>query len=70
MLEIRKGHYLVNSGVYKRIRHPMYAAIFLIFAAQMLLIQNYIAGSGGILTFALMYIIRIPKEEANYAGTF
>ena len=33
-LEMRKGHELIVHGVYRRIRHPMYAAIFLFAVAQ------------------------------------
>src|SRR5687767_4747045 len=28
-LEVRKGHQLIRRGVYRRVRHPMYASIFL-----------------------------------------
>lgn len=69
-LEIREGHEIVNTGVYKRIRHPMYSAIFLVFLAQALLINNWIAGFGGIAAFLLMYIIRVPREEAMMRESF
>ncbi|MEM7801180.1 MAG: isoprenylcysteine carboxylmethyltransferase family protein [Chloroflexota bacterium] len=54
---------LVTSGIYRQIRHLMYSAIFLIYIAQALLIHNWIAGLGGIVTFGIMYVIRIPHEE-------
>ncbi|MEM9007795.1 MAG: protein-S-isoprenylcysteine O-methyltransferase [Cyanobacteria bacterium P01_F01_bin.86] len=63
-LEIRESHDLVTSGVYERIRHPMYSAIFLIVMAQTLLLHNWIAGFSGIVAFGLMYVIRVPREEA------
>ena len=62
--EMRDKHDLVTSGVYKRIRHPMYAAIWLIFLTQPLLVHNWIAGLAGPLTFAVLYFIRVPYEEA------
>lgn len=62
-LQIREGHDLITYGVYKRIRHPMYSAFFLISIAQALLIQNWIAGLSGIVAFGLMYLIRVPQEE-------
>ena len=62
-LELREDHGLVTSGVYRRIRHPMYAAIWLIVLTQPLLVHNWIAGPAGIVAFALMYAIRIPREE-------
>jgi protein-S-isoprenylcysteine O-methyltransferase Ste14 len=62
-LEVRKGHTLVTSGVYSRIRHPMYAAIFLWCIAQGLMLQNWLAGWPVLVTFALMYVLRTPREE-------
>ena len=62
-LEVRKGHQLVKHGVYRMIRHPMYAAIFLWCIAQGLLLANWLAGWSAFATFALMYVIRTPREE-------
>ena len=63
-LEIRERHWLVTHGVYGRLRHPMYAAHWLWGIAQALLIQNWIAGVGGLLFFAPLYLLRVPGEEA------
>ncbi|MEM9525965.1 MAG: protein-S-isoprenylcysteine O-methyltransferase [Bacteroidota bacterium] len=62
-LEIREGHNIVNSGVYKLIRHPMYLAIFLLVIAQALLLNNYVAGPAGLLFFGLLYLLRVGREE-------
>ena len=62
-LEMRKEHQLITHGVYRRIRHPMYSAIFLFAVAQGLLLQNWLAGWGGFVTFGLLYLIRAPREE-------
>lgn len=62
-LELREDHQLITQGVYARIRHPMYTAIILICSAQAVLISNWIAGPIGLLSFALMCIIRLPREE-------
>ncbi|MGH9837729.1 MAG: protein-S-isoprenylcysteine O-methyltransferase [Blastocatellia bacterium] len=62
-LETRKGHQLVTHGVYRSIRHPMYAAIWLFSLAQGLLLQNWLAGWSAFVAFAVMYFIRIPHEE-------
>ena len=62
-LEMRKGHELIVHGVYRRIRHPMYAAIFLFAVAQALLLQNWLAGWAGFVTVALLYFARTPREE-------
>ncbi len=62
-LELRKGHQLVKRGVYRSIRHPMYASILLWDVAQGLLLQNWIAGWCALVTFALLYLLRTPREE-------
>jgi protein-S-isoprenylcysteine O-methyltransferase Ste14 len=62
-LEVRKQHQLVTSGVYRRIRHPMYAAIFLWCLAQALLLPNWLAGWSALATFSLMYFLRTSREE-------
>ncbi|MFY0562199.1 protein-S-isoprenylcysteine O-methyltransferase [Archangium lansingense] len=53
-LEVREEHGLVTHGVYARIRHPMYAAIWLAALTQPLLIHNWIAGALVIPAFASM----------------
>ena len=68
--ELRQEHDLVTSGVYKRIRHPMYAAIWLIFLVQPLLVQIWLAGLAGPLAFAIMCFIRVPYEEAMMRDGF
>jgi protein-S-isoprenylcysteine O-methyltransferase Ste14 len=62
-LELRKGHQLITHGVYRAIRHPMYAAILLFGLAQGLLLQNWLAGWSAVVTFAVMYIGRVRREE-------
>lgn len=70
VLEVRDGHQLITSGIYSRIRHPMYAAIFAQVAAQVLLIGNWIAGPSGLVAFAVLYVVRIGREERMMAETF
>jgi protein-S-isoprenylcysteine O-methyltransferase Ste14 len=41
----------------------MYAAIFLFALAQGLLLQNWLAGWAGLVTVALLYLVREPREE-------
>lgn len=62
-LEIQKGHQLVRHGVYRPIRHPMYAAIWLFSLAQGLLLENWLAGWSAFVAFAILYFVRIPHEE-------
>ena len=62
-LEMRSGHEIIRDGVYYRIRHPMYAAIWLFSISQALLLDNWFAGWCVVVAFALMYWIRTPREE-------
>lgn len=63
-LEVREDHALVTNGVYDRIRHPMYAAIWISALAQPLLIHNWIGGFLVVPAFAAMWFLRVPQEEA------
>jgi protein-S-isoprenylcysteine O-methyltransferase Ste14 len=62
-LGIRKIHSLVKSGVYKYIRHPMYAAHILWAIAQILILPNWIAGYSFIIFMIPQYLLRTGKEE-------
>ena len=63
-LEIRDQHRLVREGVYRRVRHPMYAAVWGFALAQALILPNLLAGLAGPLSFAPLYLVRTPREEA------
>lgn len=63
LLEINTQQTLVTEGVYRRIRHPMYASQLLWGLAQALLVQNWIAGLGGLMASVLLYLVRVPQEE-------
>lgn len=69
-LEVREEHRLVSDGVYRRIRHPMYAAIWLWVVSQALLLPNWVAGLAGIVSFAPLYFLRVPREERMMMDTF
>jgi protein-S-isoprenylcysteine O-methyltransferase Ste14 len=69
-LEIRQTHQIVTSGVYKHIRHPMYAAFFLWATAQALLLPNWIAGPAGIVGFGILFCLRVPREEQMMEAAF
>jgi len=61
--EIKESHRLVTQGVFRYIRHPMYAAHLLWGIAQALLIQNYIAGLASLVVFVPLYLLRVAREE-------
>jgi len=69
-LEIRQTHELVTTGVYRHVRHPMYAAFFLWAIAQALLLPNWIAGFAGLAGFGTLFALRIGREERMMEATF
>jgi len=69
-LEVRKGHKVVTHGVYRYIRHPMYAAIFLWCLAQAMLLPNWLAGWSALVPFTLLYLVRTPREEQMMCNIF
>jgi len=54
---------LVTDGVFKRIRHPMYAAHVLWGIAQTLLLPNFIAGPLALVLMFAVIVLRVPREE-------
>lgn len=69
-LQLRKEHSLVMNGVFKKIRHPMYAAHFLWGIAQVLLLQNWIAGWGFLAALLPLYLVRVKEEERMMLDEF
>ena len=63
ILQIKQEHSLVTNGIYRHIRHPMYAAHLLWAIAQGLLLENWLAGWAFLVVFVPLYLIRAPKEE-------
>jgi protein-S-isoprenylcysteine O-methyltransferase Ste14 len=62
-LELMESHRLVTNGVYRFVRHPMYAAIWLWAVGQALMLHNFIAGPSALALFAPLYFVRVPREE-------
>lgn len=69
-LAVRENHLLVDTGVYRYIRHPMYAAFWLWGIAQVLLLHNWIYGLSYIVSFVPMYVMRVPQEEQMMLDAF
>ncbi|RIX76324.1 protein-S-isoprenylcysteine O-methyltransferase [Acidovorax cavernicola] len=69
-LELNQDHRLVTQGVYRRIRHPMYASFFAMAIGQALLLSNWIAGGAALLAISLLYIVRTPNEERMMLESF
>lgn len=51
------------GGVYRHIRHPLYAALWLTALAQLLLWQDVLIGGGGVLALILLYGPSVRREE-------
>jgi protein-S-isoprenylcysteine O-methyltransferase Ste14 len=62
-LAIREKQSLVTTGVYRLIRHPMYASFLLWSLGQVLLLPNWITGLAAIFSFCILYFGRIRREE-------
>jgi protein-S-isoprenylcysteine O-methyltransferase Ste14 len=62
-LEVRERHQLVTHGIYRRVRHPMYAALFLYAMGQALALPNWVAGPSYLVAFGLLFALRLGPEE-------
>ena len=69
-LELRENHQLVTHGIYRQVRHPMYAALFLYSIGQALILPNWIAGPSYFVAFAILFALRIGAEERMMLETF
>lgn len=69
-LELNHNHRLVTQGVYRFIRHPMYASFFIFAISQALLLHNWVAGWAALAAVTLLYVVRIPHEEKMMLDSF
>ena len=69
-LVIREHHALVTTGVYRLIRHPMYASALLWGLGQAFLLPNWVTGLAGLLGFCILYFGRVRREEMFMLKTF
>ena len=69
-LQVRENHQLVTTGVYSRIRHPMYSAMFLQGIGQLLFLPNWLIGPAWLASFGLLYLLRIGHEEQMMRDRF
>ena len=69
-LEIREQHSLVSSGPYALVRHPMYTSFLLMGIGQALLLSNWIVGLAGLIGFAILFFLRVDKEEHMMLANF
>lgn len=70
-LVIHQDQAVVDTGVYRWIRHPMYSALLLFAVAQALLFNdNWLTGLAGLTTVGLMYKFRVDREEQMMIACF
>ncbi len=69
-LEIRERHALICAGPYAVIRHPMYTSFMLMGLGQAFLLSNWVAGLAGLIGFAILFFLRVDKEERMMLENF
>jgi protein-S-isoprenylcysteine O-methyltransferase Ste14 len=69
-LEIRDQHKLVSGGPYALVRHPMYTSFLLLALGQAFLLSNWVIGLAGLLGFAVLFFLRVDKEERMMLEAF
>jgi protein-S-isoprenylcysteine O-methyltransferase Ste14 len=69
-LELREGHRIIQTGIYARVRHPMYLAIILLTLAQAAMFGNWLAGPAGLIAFLALYLARVTNEERMMQDRF
>ncbi|ACP25355.1 putative transmembrane protein [Sinorhizobium fredii NGR234] len=69
-LEIRDRHELISGGPYALVRHPMYTSFMLMGVGQAFLLSNWVMGFAGLVGFAILFFLRVDKEERMMLETF
>jgi protein-S-isoprenylcysteine O-methyltransferase Ste14 len=69
-LEIREQHKLVCTGPYALVRHPMYTSFLLMGLGQAFLLSNWVVGLAGLIGFAVLFFLRVDKEESMMLENF
>jgi protein-S-isoprenylcysteine O-methyltransferase Ste14 len=68
-LQLRKGHRLITTGLYARMRHPLYSGMILWAGGLALVSASWIfIALTGLVSAALL--MRIPREEQMMIGEF
>jgi protein-S-isoprenylcysteine O-methyltransferase Ste14 len=69
-LELRKEHELRTDGVYRSVRHPMYAALLIYAAGQALVVPNWLVGPSYLAAVLLLVACRLGTEERMMSQEF
>jgi protein-S-isoprenylcysteine O-methyltransferase Ste14 len=65
-----KSRYLVKTGPYKYLVHPIYAASILSLIGFFLLTANYVFVGIPLLILIAFYLVKIPREEQELKRNF
>jgi protein-S-isoprenylcysteine O-methyltransferase Ste14 len=69
-LEVREQHRLITQGIYRRVRHPMYFALLVYSLGHALVIPNWVAGPSNLVTFTILFALRVHAEEQMMTEMF
>ena len=69
-LRVHRQQCLVAHGVYRHVRHPMYAAFFLCAIGHLLALPNWVAGPSSLIGFGVLFASRLRAEEAMMLDHF
>ena len=62
-LDLREDHKLITSGIYEKVRHPMYTAFWMWAIGAAFLLPNWVAGFSGLVGFGTLFFLRVDQEE-------
>jgi len=65
-----EGHQLITTGVFKWVRHPMYAAYAIIAVDQFFMLQNWLVGPAFLVLSVPFYLHRVKREEQHLINYF
>jgi protein-S-isoprenylcysteine O-methyltransferase Ste14 len=69
-LEVREKHKLITHGIYRLVRHPMYLALFIYSAGQVLVLPNWLVGPSYGVAMVLLFALRVRPEERMMVEEF
>lgn len=69
-LELKEDHRLITEGIYQKIRHPMYLALFVFALGQVFVLPNHLVAWPFALAMIVLFVHRVDKEEAMMLDEF
>ena len=70
ILEIKEEHKLIVDGPYRFMRHPMYTQIWMWVLFQGIALDNWLVEIAGIVSWSILFFIRVPREERMMIDEF